>query len=303
MRLFVAALVAVVLGAPDPIPAAHERFMPVGRSLAPGNEGPVEPAPDAPLGQRATGTDQPDAEPTLNQTHAVYFVPRDRPDESLDDNGTLSRSITGTREWFARETSRNGLGARRPRMDRLAGGGWDITFVRGDQDAAAYTALSVISSELTAKGLNDPNKRYLIYAALSRGGICGEGFYPLPGFPTSGRFSAVYLDSDASCGARDFGGGTAATAGKAEAIAAHEWLHNEGVASPLSPHHCPGSNYHVCTVVLYLLPGDMDTESPDVLFPYINARLSAKVLDRDLDDYLDHSWPHLANLRASPWLE
>lgn len=286
-----------------PAPADPTPIQPVGRSFAPGNEGPVEPAPGVPIGNRSTEADDPDAEPELNQTHVVYFVPRDRPDESLDDNGTIPRAVSGIREWFARETSRNGLAAKRPRFDRLATGAWDVSFVRGNQDAAAYTQLSTISDELASRGFNLTNKRYLIFAAVSRGGTCGEGFFPLPGFPTSGRYAAVYLDSDASCGGRDFGGGTAATAGRAEAIAAHEWLHNEGVAGFAAPHHCALARYHVCTGPLFLLPGDMDPEAPDVVYPYINGRLSAKVLDRDLDDYLDHAWPHVANLRASTWLE
>jgi len=53
---------------------------------------------------------------------------------------------------------------------------------------------------------------------------------------------------------------------------------------------------------LWLVAG-ADPEESDIVFPVINARLSQKVLDRDHDDYLDHPWPHLANLRNSLWLE
>jgi hypothetical protein len=189
---------------------------------------------------------------------------------------------------------------RSPRIAR-AGGGYDLTKVPGDAAADTYTSLEAITTELRRRGFTAANKRYLIYAAVNRGGVCGEGEYPDP-LGTVARYAAVYLDSAASCGARDFGGGTAASAGKSDTIAAHEWLHNEGVAPLLAPHTCASSPYHVCTGPLWL-GGDIDPEAHDVVFPIITARLSTMVLDRDRDDYLDHPWPHIPNLRDSVWLE
>jgi len=51
-----------------------------------------------------------------------------------------------------------------------------------------------------------------------------------------------------------------------------------------------------------VVPG-LDPEESDAVFPVITAKLSQKVLDRDHDDYLDHPWPHIPNLRDSLWLE
>lgn len=240
------------------------------------------------------------------RTHVIYFVPKDQPNQGLDTDGTLARSVDAMRAWFARELGQGGT-PRAPRMDRLSTGAYDITFVRGDQAAAAYgappsTVLQDVIAELQRKGFNDANKRYLIYAALNEGNTCGEGQYPLtPG--DTGHYATVYLDSDASCGARDFAtSGTVAGAGKAETIAAHEWLHAEGVAPLDAPHHCPTSPYHICTGALWLQPS-LDPENTDIVFPLIYAPLGKEVLDRGRDDYLDAPWPWISNLRASPWLE
>lgn len=309
MKIIAAAVAALVMLA-TPMPgAARLPVQPVGRSYAPVESwgaGESEP-PAGPIGERASENDETDSEPGARQTHVIYFVPSDRPDQNLDEDGTLARSIDAIRDWFLRETRRDGRTGKRPRIDRLSTGAYDITFLRGQQAADAYTSIDVIRDELIARGFAVENKRYLVYAALSRGQICGEGYFPIPGV-IEARYAVVYIATaaDSACGGSDFAtGSTAGTAGKAETIAVHEWLHNEGVVSPLSPHHCAAySRYHVCTGPLWLVPGEeLDPEGPDVMYPIINRRLRDKALDREFDDYLDHGWPHLANLRDSPWLE
>jgi len=296
-------VIAVLLAAAAPVAHTHPDRQPVARSFAPPGAPEPEAAPPMPGISRASESDELDAEPGAPQTHVIYFVPADKADENLDGNGTIARSIDSVRAWFARETGYGGRAARRPRIDRTTTGVWDVTFVRGLQNASSYTSLGVISDELILRNYNDANKRYLIYAAVGRGNICGEGYFPTPGLGGSGRFAAVYLDSSTACGGRDWGQGTAQTAGKTETVVVQEWLHNEGVTNPGAPHHCAVSVFHICTGPLAMLPGDLDPEAPDASFPYINRPLSGKVLDRDHDDYLDHGWPHLSNLRDSTWLE
>jgi hypothetical protein len=258
------------------------------------------------IGTRPSGADEPDATGG-RQTHLVYFVPKDRPDESLDST-TLPRSVDAMRAWFSREFARSG-DASTPRFDRLVGGGWDITFVRGDEAAAWYgsmpgaNALADVRAELQRKNFSSPAKRYLIFGALDAGTTCGEGDYPLQPEEDTGHYAIVYLDSADACGARAFAtSGSASGGGKAETIAAHEWLHTEGVAPLAAPHHCATSPYHICTGPLWLAP-DLDPESREIVFPVITGALGGEELDRDRDDYLDSPVPGARNLRSSPWLE
>lgn len=263
---------------------------------------PPSPPPQEAPPQTRSETDLPEspsAEPCLC-THLVYFRPKDKPDQRLDTNGTIDASVRSLRAWFV------GQVGKQPRMDRLGGTTlFDITHVLGTKDAAAYTTLGSITEELRAKGLNEGSKRYLIYAAVDRGTTCGEATYPIATL-TDTTYAAIYLDSK-SCSPRDFGNGTASGAGMAETIAAHEWLHAEGVVAPSAPRHCASAPYHVCTGPLWMVPTgvatNLDPEQSDVMYPLIDARLSKKVLDRERDDYVDHPWLVHPNLRNSPYLE
>lgn len=245
-----------------------------------------------------------------HQTHVIYFVPANREDENLDQT-KLPVSIDAIRSWFARETGASGP-AIQPRFDRDTTGAWDISFVRGAKNAGEYTDMNDIVDELVAKGFDQAMKRYLIFSATSRdgvgnpGGICGEGDYPWPGFPVR-NYAVVHLDSG-GCNARVFAVGPGPNGGKrAEAIAVHEWLHNEGMTPFGAPKQCASSITHVCTGPLWALPrvdgvGYLDPEHPDVMYPLITVGLGEKSLDRDHDDYLDHPgvW---TDLRDSPWFE
>lgn len=267
------------------------RLVPLLCALALAGAGPAA-ADDAPR-TRPSGADTQAGAGYV--THVVYFVPRDKADQALDTDGTISDSISSMRSWFFAQMGRA------PRMDMASDGDYGITFVSGDHPAASYAKLSDITTELQRKGFNAASKRYLIYAAVNEGSTCGASEYPIePG--TTGHYAAVYLDSSAGCGARSFGDGSATGAGKSETIAAHEWLHEEAVAPLASPHACASSPYHVCTGALWQVPG-LDPEEPDIEFPVINKPLSQKVLDIGHDDYLDAPWPWIPNLRSSPWLE
>jgi hypothetical protein len=148
------------------------------------------------------------------------------------------------------------------------------------RDTASESYLSKMSKELAARGFGDPSKRYLLYAAIPARQICGEAY-----LPPAPSYAALYIDAfPTACGGRDFGSGTASSAGRAETILAQEWLHNEGIVPSTAPHDCAFSVAHVCTGPLGLVAG-LDPEESDVMFPYVTGPLRAKVLDRGQDDY------------------
>jgi hypothetical protein len=237
---------------------------------------------------RAT-SDRPDAV-SGPQTHVIYFVPIDRRDQRLDTNGTIARSVASMVAWFKQQAGR------KPRMDLRRGGALDVTFVRGGQVARAYTSLEAIRDEVAVRGFAAAGKRYLVYAAVPTGDTCGEAEWP-------GRYTAVFLDSSPGCRARDFGSGTVAGSGGTEVIAAQEWLHNEGIVSPVAVHECLIAPGHVCTTPLALLSPQSDPEQRDVMFPFVTGlRLSQKVIDTDHLDYFRQPLP-TPNLANSAYMQ
>lgn len=288
------------------VAAIPPSVLPVASSTAaPGAERyPPSPPPANPPQRERAEEDLPEPLPEATAcwcTHLIYFRPSDRPDQRLDTNGTIDASARSLRAWFVQQSGRQ------PRIDRVGSTSlFDITHVAGSKKSADYTSLSSITDELKARGLSDPSKRYLVYAAVDRGTTCGEATVPYP-LVSAATYALIYMDS-LPCSARDFGNGTASGAATAETIAAHEWLHAEGVVPVTAPRHCTASPYHVCTAGLWLVPASatgsqLDPESSDVMFPLIDARLSKKALDRDRDDYLDHPWMTHRNLRDSAFLE
>lgn len=262
---------------------------------SPSEDGPGLPPPAFGSLSATRATADRDDAASGRQTHVLYFVPKDRIDRQLDTSGAIGRSVAAMTDWFQDQAGRH------PRLDLTLEGFLDVTFVAGSKPAASYKAasgdtfLDAIASELQQRaGLNSASKRYLVYAEIPGRSTCGEGFWP-------GRFAAVYLGASSGCGARDLAQApTAGSAGKAEAIAAQEWIHNEGAVPAVAPHACAIGPGHVCTGALAL--AGLDPEAPDVMFPYINGPLSAKRLDPGRDDYYGHRWP-TADVADSPWLE
>ncbi|HEX9800218.1 MAG TPA: hypothetical protein VGC00_08630 [Thermoanaerobaculia bacterium] len=243
----------------------------------------------------------------LSSLHVIYMVPADGVDEELDLDGTLDAAVESMNAWFVRETP-----GRQMRLDTWSFGNsssLDITFVRGEKTQAEYAAHAdgvfvAITDELELRGWNDDPglKRYVVYygGPAESANICGTAYYNTLGTDYA-QWSVVFLDAATGCGAREFG--TPETgAGRSEAIAVQEMLHNEALARPQSPHHCWAFQGHLCTAAAGAVLENLDPESFDVMFPFVTYSLEEKVLDIDHDDYYEHPAPW-NDLAESPFFE
>jgi len=269
-----------------------------GASPAPGSRYPY-PIP------RST-VDRPDTQDG-RLVHVVYFLPADKPDESLDVAGVLDVSVAAQNAWLARET-----GGRRWRFDTFSFDAtvdgaaqritaYDVTFVRSSRSSSELRDITTIDDELVAAGLTQTDKRYLIYAAVDGNGSCGSAYYPL-GQPTNsaadGKYAGVYLDSSTGCRARDFAT-SVGSPGMTETIAQQEIMHNDGVVPLSAPHQCLPNYLHVCTPGLALT--GLDPERFDILFPFVGVPLRDKKLDLGRDDYFQAP-STIRDLARSPFL-
>ncbi len=219
--------------------------------------------------------------------HVVYYLPADKPDEGLDISGVIDVSVAAQQKWIATQT-----GGRTWRFDTFAFDSpsgrqtaYDVTFFRSQLTSSQVSSVQGIDEDLITAGLVQAGKRYLIYAAVESGNVCGEAYYPL-GSPTNsaadGQFAAVYLDASPGCAARDFAS-SVDSAGMVETIAQQEIMHNDGVVPMTALHQCVPGYWHVCTAGLAEV--NLDPERFDILFPYVGVPLRDKVLDIGHDDY------------------
>jgi hypothetical protein len=243
----------------------------------------------------------------LSKIHVIYMIPADGVDEELDLDGTLDESMVSMNDWFLRETP-----GRQMRLDKFGKGNQvslDVTFVRGEQSQAEYAAhadgvFAAITEELEARGWNDDPglKRYLVYygGPAENMNVCGTAWFNTLGTDFA-QWSVVFLDAASGCGSREFG--TAEVpAGRSEAIAVQEMLHNEALARPQSPHHCWAAQGHLCTAAAGALVDELDPETFDALFPFVTFPLDGKLLDIDHDDYYEHPAPW-NDFTESPFFE
>jgi hypothetical protein len=253
---------------------------------------------------RATA-DRPDVA-VGSQAHAIYFVPSDAPDNTLDTNGTIENSILSTRGWLEAQT-----GGKHIRLDTYLDRGnpvLDVSFVRGNLTAAEYAAtgdaFTAVTDELEARGWNaDPaQKRYYVYyeGPAEDTNICGTAFVSTLG-TTMAQWSVVWLGASPGCGARDFG--TPETGPQmSESILMHESTHNEGFVRPESLHQCWAFQFHLCSAGAGAILDTLDPEAVDLMFPFVTYPLKDKVLDRGHDDYYNHPFP-TKDLADSPFWE
>lgn len=248
-------------------------------------------------GKPSTGRVTADRLPDLSlgsKAHAIYFVPSDAVDQTLDTNGTIEASVLSTNGWLEAQT-----GGRHIRLDMYDDRGTprlDITFVRGLKTAAEYAAtgdvFTTVTDELETRGWNDdPSlKRYYVYyeGPAESANICGTAYVNTLG-TSFAQWTVVWLGASPGCGARDFG--TPETGPQmSESILLHESTHNEGFVRPESLHHCSAFQFHLCTAQGGAALETLDPEAVDLMFPFVTYPLKDKVLDRGRDDYYNHSF-------------
>jgi hypothetical protein len=240
-----------------------------------------------------------------SQAHAIYFVPSDATDQTLDTNGVLESSVQSMNAFLESQTGRH------IRLDTYSDRGearLDISFVRGELTAAEYAAtgdaFTAVTDELEARGWNaDPSqKRYYVWyeGPAESANICGTAFVNTIG-TSYAQWTVVWLGASPGCGARDFGT-AAAGAGMSESILLHESTHNEGLVRPESIHHCWAFQFHLCSAAAGAALETLDPESVDVMFPFVTFPLRDKLLDPGNDDYYAHSLP-TRDLYDSPYWE
>lgn len=245
--------------------------------------------------------DRPD-EVSGPQIHPVYLLSWDAFDERLDVRGVIEDSMRAQNAWFREQSG--GLQWRLdtfrfewrdpsdPDAEPVEVEAADVTFLRHPRGSFSIPDL------LAEYGLNDPDKRYLVYAAAHVSGNCGLSDYPaleetnlIEGF--DGRNSVVLLNSPAECRARDFAPGPDEPS-FTESIAQHVLLNSEGLVPSVAPHHCGGLVWtgSVCTGPLVADP-ERDPELNDLMFPFAGlVPLSEQTLDRGNDDYFGHPFPY-----------
>lgn len=287
-----------------PLPAAATDLAPT--ALSPASDQ-TRPCPRTP---RST-IDRPDLVegPAI---HVIYLLAADAPDEHLDVNGVLSCSMHAQNAWLEGQvglrwrldtfehqvTTRAGRTRRVPRLD--------VTFVRSHKPAVEIDGAFAVRDELATRGFADPDKRYLTFVMTRYMRQCGDAIYPISVHASQqrdGKYAQVYLSSSEACHADKFGSGSQPS--WAEAIAQQELLHTEGLAPIGAPHSCPMvlPFAHVCTGALHYTESNyaLDPERKDVLYPYLSAALSEKVIDIGRDDYYGHNLP-IGDLEDSVYL-
>ena len=230
-----------------------------------------------------------------SKIHVIYFTPSDGPDNQLDVNGVLENSVASMNVFLEQDIGRKlrldtYLDGKTPRLD--------ISFVRGQLTAEEYSgsgdAIAAVTQELEHRGWTESGgvKRYFVYyeGPAEDSNICGTAYLNIVGNGFA-QWSVVWLGAAPGCGARDFG--TPETGGgMSEAIALHEHFHNEGMVPIGALHQCYAFQFHLCSAAAGAALDTLDPENVDLLFPFVTFPLRDKVVDRDHDDYYDHTFPH-----------
>ena len=262
---------------------------------------PVPHAVAAPLPGAWCGSDEsPRDRPDLvagKQVHVVYAYPTDGADRFDEMARTIVRDLAGVDTWWRSQDP-----FRTPRFDLAMFPGCDSEFGNLDISSVPLTSDSSVydpeyggdfsirvGDDLTANGLSETTKKYLVYYdGAAGGGICGRS---ASSSLTGGarRLSFVYLQPDSGCRVGGIGTGN----GWPARSAAHELLHtfNDSFAPDTAPNVCEDRG-HVCDSSSDILSTGTSHPSP---------LLSESILDIGHDDYYDHSgswW----DIRDSGWL-
>jgi len=168
------------------------------------------------------------------QLHALYVLPSDGVDRSLDTNGTIAASVANWQRWLQGQTFNNGL-----RLD-TSNGELDVTFVRlartdAELRARGLALRDALEEELRSKGVVRPGKVYATYYDGSSAAACGGSAWP-PKVP--GAVAAVYLRATFGPGATCYEPERSRSALQILDFAVlHEVLHAIGFVPSCAPNH------------------------------------------------------------------
>ena len=248
-----------------------------------------------------TTTDRPD-DFAGHQVHFVYVLPSDSPDEQLDTNGTIVRSVNAFAQWFCKQT--NGVGLK---ID-TAGGALDVTFIRlsspdsellhgttlpwkVNPDSNPYTR-DDLERRLPSFGLDDSKKIYAVYYGGTSNTSCGGGPWPPE---LIGRVAALYVHGSYGnnpaiprCETNPFAS-SVQKPGYREFSMLHEIFHTLGMVPSCAPHHTLRGHTSDSTAdIMYQGDGHWDYDH--------------LTIDVNHDDYYKASIPGCQDLSASIFL-
>jgi hypothetical protein len=244
------------------------------------------------------------------QVHVVYVMPTgfiETPDFGLDTKGTIACSLRAMNEWMIDQT--NGMGwnfdmfrmpSKRSKPGRLE---IDITFLQSTRTGDQLYTATHLKDELTAKGFDDPDKRYLAFV-FQTAPPCADAIYPsdpmVPATWQDGKYANVNFLSRQCPGYFGVPGETSAF----EAVVLQALLKTDGVVDAGAPHGCPTDPGYVCTPGLGTASetAELDPQHLDLMYLPSSTPLEDRVLDIDHDDYFGHSWNHIVDLEDSPYL-
>lgn len=240
-------------------------------------------APDSALARKLT--DQPD-DVSGAQIHAMYVLPVDGVDRSLDTNGVIAASVAAFNGWLAAQTSGRSL-----RLDTHKGA-LDVSFFRLKATEAQLRAKGAfvrdaIEQELTTAGRIKPGKLYAVYFDGPSTWACGGGAWPPK---LKGRVAALYLRGTPP-GAPPCAGnslvGTAASPGYVAFSMLHELLHTMGFVAACGLNH--------------VLDGHTSDDPADLMYAGSQPWKPSK-LDVGRDDYFGHGKAGCLDLDESAYL-
>lgn len=222
------------------------------------------------------------------QVHVMYVLPSDRPDRSLDTNGTLENSVNSFQSWLSSKTGGQGL-----RLDRYAGS-LDVTFfrlVRSDATMASYGGYvrDQIEADLDASGFNAQNKIYAVYYDGTSTTGCGGGAWP-PTLP--GNVGAIYLNGQPSCSANPLAA-PGGPPGYLDFGMLHEIIHVMGIVATCAPNHTRA--------------GHVSDNANDLMWAgdgvWVPSGWANVILDYNNNDYFRHSNPSCLDLEDTGFLD
>lgn len=197
----------------------------------------------------------------------MYILPRDRPDDKLDADGSIARYAAALQGWLRQQADGRSL-----RFDTYQGG-LDVTFLRlAGADAAISGDIGRIRRDMQAAGFNRPNKLYAVYYGGLDGsqGLCGA----------ASDIAVVFTSKFSTPGCTGVDRGV---------VMLHEMLHAMGLVAPCAPHFIPQSVGHV------------NDDTTDLMYAGPERRFLS--LDANHDDYYLARIPGCVDLAESPFLE